>query len=325
MLPSNPQPSNRGPDGTNLVPGRQPTGYEIAGRPAAECLWRRAADDAWSILRTPLPWIAEAVATVAVAAIAVVLTDSMVVRIAAPLIAFAAVLILTGITSVLRAPIKQRDEARVQAAELCENLRPKLTVRNLEVQSMPPEIIGDVVLMTDVLRLLVENDSDSAVRKCEAKLLEIKPLVEWLPLIEGYKTAHGGSDFTGLPEIPLPMSLSWSSGATTSVDIPIREQAWLDVCYYGMEGSKIFLAFPSDDLRRQYALPDTHVVLSLRVDSEDCRPVFCICRYIPNPRIQEASDSCVIEYLGVERRSIDQYRQFRRMPRPAHWDDESAE
>ena len=296
---------------------------QIAGRQALESAWKRASKDTWAFLRTPLFYVVELLITGAAVVLSATLIDGADIRIALPVIATVALPAIALIVMACRAPLVQRNEARKKILEFWHQQKPKLTISEAVVQDMPWEDFHSASIH-DVSRVRIVNDSDAIAETCTASLLDIKPFVQRLDLQEGGRTIFGGNDFDGCPDIPFPISLSWSahdsSNRSPSIDIPPRGDSLLDVCFYNSEYSKIALAFPSDEMRTRHLLPATDVVFSMRVDSKDCLPFYCVCRYRSNPLIVEIKDQCVIEYFGPDRPNLDDYRCFKETPRPPHWD-----
>ena len=286
--------------------------YQIAGRPAFESVWKRAWVDAWAFLSKPYLGIGQVLVTIVIAilVLATVVTDDTTRTVVAS--ALFIVLICVATVAVGCAPLRQRSEARREAVRLLKQQEPKLTIREAVVQIMLPDD-DHPTRISFAFRIRVENGSDGMAEKCAVQLLDVKPYVEWLPLVEGNRTLHGGNDFLGLPDLPLPVSLRWSANESSSIDIPARGRALLDVCY---DGGRTILAFHSGDMRLRYPIPQTDLVFSIRVDSEGCLPTYCVCRYMPNaPSTQDA-----IAYIGRDCPNIDEYRQFKETPCPPDWD-----
>lgn len=285
--------------------------YEIAGRPAFESMWKRAWVDAWAFLSKPYLGVGQVLAAIVIAILilAAVVTEDTTRIVVAFALFFVLVCVAAG--AVLRAPLAQRSEARKESVRLLKQQEPKLTIGEAVVNIMPPDD-NQPTQVSFAFRIRVDNGSDGLAKKCAAQLLDVKPYVEWLSLVEDNRTLHGGNDFTGLPDIPLPMSLRWSNEASNT-DIPIRGEALLDVCY-GEDPTT--LAFASDDMRARFPLPQTELVISIRIDSDGCLPIYCVCRYMPGTPI--AQD--VIKYSGPDCPNIDDYREFKETPRPPYWD-----
>ena len=297
-------------------------GYLIAGRPASENIWKRAWDDTLASL-TRLFWVVEAILTGASVILVTILIDDTVMRAVVPATIFTGVLMLHAVTAVCGAPFKQRNEARKEIIRIREQQEPKLSISRAEVQQMPPYYsdFDRQMIMPFALRIQIENAPDVTAENCVAELLDIKPVVEWKDLIEGDRTlSYGGNDFVGY-DVPFPMPLQWSANEEPKIDINARNRALLDICYYNDADDRITLAFTSEDLRNKYRLPATDVVLSVRIDSKDCLPIYCVCKYKPNPLILEIGDQCVIAYIGPERPDLNDYREFKTVPRPAEWDE----
>ncbi len=292
--------------------------YQIAGHPAFESLGRRTWNDAWAFFRTPLYTVAHLLLTAVVAISALFITENIVTRIAAPSIALVGVLSVRIVVAVCLVAFAQRDEARKEAVRILGRLQPKLTIREVIVHHLPTDNLGTPPpLYAVAVRICVENDSAAMAERCTAQLLDIKPLVEWLPLTDGCRTVYGWSAFDGLPDIPGPVPLRWSASKAPDIDIQPLGESWFDVCYY--EPQYITLAFHSDDMQHRYPLPETDVVFSVRIDSKDCLPIYCVCEYRPNSPMSEINDQCVIKYNGPDSPDLTDYQQFEQTPRPQEW------
>ena len=301
----------------------------VAGRPIYESAWKRGYRDAWELLRNPYLSVGYTILTSVIAVLSAAVVD-VVIQIAAPL--FALTILVGGLIAVFaffvcRAPFVQRKEARREIDRLLTQREPKLVVRNPKVQLRPPPV-HNPLSMPEGATIAVHNDSDSIAEECEARLLEVKPFMEWTDLHEGNRIAYGSNAFSECPDIPVPAPLRWpaQSGGkeTPSVKIPPRGDELLDVCYSegNLEGGgddKLFVAFASDEMSTKYALPEADIVLLVRLDSKGGIPVYCVCKYRPNPPMAEIEDQWVVNYFGPELPDMDEYRCFKETPRPPHW------
>ena len=155
-------------------------------------------------------------------------------RAVVPATIFTGVLMLHAVTAVCGAPFKQRNEARKEIIRIREQQEPKLSISRAEVQQMPPYYsdFSMQMVMPFVLRIRIINDSDVVAESCEVKLLDIKPIVEWMPLVEGDRTtSYGGNEFLGF-DVPLPVPLRWSAYEVQNIDIDSHGEALVDVCCY---------------------------------------------------------------------------------------------
>ena len=294
--------------------------YLIAGRPAFESIWRRTRNDAWAFIRTPLYTIAHLLLTAVVAISAWFITENIGIRIAAPSIALVGVLSVRIVVAVCLVAFAQRDEARKEAVRILGRLQPKLTLREVIVHHLPPDNSGTPPpLYAVAVRICVENDSAVMAERCTAQLLDTKPLVEWLPLVEGDRYIRCLGEFEGLPDIPGPVPLRWSASKAPNIDIQPLGESLFDVCYYDSESQYITLAFHLDDMQHRYPLRETDVVFSVRVDSKDCLPIYCVCKFRPRLPMSEINDQCVIKYNGPDRPDLKDYQQFEQTPRPSEW------
>ena len=295
---------------------------QIAGQHPFEGVWKRAGKDTWAFVRTSRFYVAELTSTAVGMVSSATLIDGAIPRLAVPVAALALLPILILVFAACRAPFVQRNEARKEILELRRLQEPKLTIGPAVVQVVQVEY-GNPASIHDVFRVRIVNDSDAMVEACTASLVDIKPFVQWLDLREANRTIYGGNDFDGYPDIPFPMSLSWSahdsSSRAPSIEIPPHGDSLLDVCFYDFENSNLVLAFPSNEMRTRYLLLETDVVFEIRIDSKDCLPIYCACKYRPNPPIIELIDQCVIEYVGPHSPGLDDYRCFKQTPRPPYW------
>ena len=154
----------------------------IAGRQRLESVWRRASKDAWALIRTPPFYVLELIVTGVAVVSAVTLIDEAVIQAAASaIIAPIALLALGFIVTACRVPFKQRNEARKEILELRHQQKPKLWIRGAMAQDLPREDYNPM-LIAEAFRVRVVNDSDLLAETCTADLLEMNPVVEWLPL-----------------------------------------------------------------------------------------------------------------------------------------------
>ena len=300
--------------------------YRIAGRPALENVWKRGMSDAWTFLRTPYPWVADALLTGATAILAAIFIDDTVTRTVVPFIAFIIGLLFAFVGATCRAPLMQRSEARNEIIQIRSQQEPKLTISNAIVQQMSSYYSDNYrqSIMPSALRIQIENNSDVAAENCTAKLLDMKPIVEWRDLIESDRiVSYGGNEFVGF-DVPFPIPLRWSADESQKIDINARGEALLDVCFYEDRSDRITLVFTSESTESSYGLPVADVVLSVRVDSKDCMPIYCVCKYRPDPPILEMDDQCVVLYASREAPELNDYREFKMIPRPPEWDEQRA-
>ncbi len=293
--------------------------HQIAGRPAFESVWKRAWNDAWAFLRTPYHVVGNSLLTLLVTLLALNVTDDLTKQIVAPAIAFVFILGAVIVVTSCRAPLAQRSEVRREAVRLSEKLRPKLTVGGTVVHQIPPDDCQPGA-MPLAPRICLKNDSNVIAEKCIASLLDVKPFVETLPLVDGNRTAYGGNVLDGLPDIPFPIALRWSANEAPEVDIPAHGEALLDVCYYYYQVEWIALAFHSEDKRPQYSLPVADLLFSIRIDSRNCLPIYCVCKYMPDCPVMQVEGPCAIKYIGRDRPNLKDYQEFNETPRPSHWD-----
>ena len=299
----------------------------VAGYPLHESTWKRGYRDAWKRVRNPYLSIGYTVLTAVLAVLAAVVVD-----VGIQVALFALTVLIVGFIalfagSVFRAPFAQRNESRSGIERLLAQREPKLVVRNPKVQLRPAPVYNPMS-MPEAATLVVHNDSDSIAVECEARLLDVKPFMEFTNLHEGSRIAYGHNAFLGYPDIPVPAPLRWSAWSggeeTLGVNIPPRGDALLDVCYsegnlQGDGEDKLFLAFASDGMSASFALPETDIVLLVRLDSKSSMPVYCVCKYRPSPPMIEIEDQWIVKYFGPELPDLDEYRCFKVIPRPQHW------
>ena len=289
---------------------------EIAGLPESESIWRRTWNDAWAFLRTPRSIIIQLILIGVAEGSAPFLIDGVIIRTMVQVIAPFILPVIVSVGAAYRTPFVQRDEARKEAVRILGRLQPKLTLREIIVHHLPPDNSGaPLPLYAVAVRICVENDSAAMAERCTARLLDIKPLVEWLPLVEGDRYILRSGEFEGLPDIPAPIQLLWSASGTPVIDIPPIGESWFDVCYNDSESPYITLAFHPDDMQHRYPLRETDVVFSIRVDSKDCLPIYCVCGYRPN----QFNEQCVIKYNGPDGPDLKDYQQSEQTPRPPEW------
>lgn len=294
----------------------------IAGHTIRESGWKRGWKDGWEFLKNPYFGLGYAVFIGIITLLSAIVVAPVAAALAA-LVVLVVSLIVVFAAYLFRAPFVQRDEARTAHEQLLDQLRPKLTVRNPSVQ-LRPAPVHNPLSVPEAATIAVHNDSDATVEECEARLLEVKPFMEWTNLHEGNRTLYGGNVFLAYPDMPVPAPLRWTAERdgveTPSVNIPPRGDALLDVCYSegNLEGGddRLFLAFASNEMSDRYALPETDIVLLFRLDSKGSLPVFCVCKYRPT----EIVDQWVIKYFGPDCPNLDGYRCFKETPRPPYWD-----
>ena len=296
----------------------------IKGRNPSESVWRRAWNDSCVFLRTPFFFVAEIIFASASMVSAVVLTEQApVTRIAVPIVALITPPVLTFLTTVCYAPFVQRDEARNEIMRLWDRLKPKLTVDEVEPEVNLTE--HGQILPSEIVLLRIKNESLEPIERCTAQLIDVKPRVEWLDFVEDDRSSGQSIGFP--TQIPLPMPLAWfaqeSKKEDSSLRIPPDAEALLELChYYQDRGNRIdrfTLSFQSQEMRSQYHLPVTEIVLSIRVDSDSCSPLYCIYTYCPEMPAAHCGEQRQIKYAGSGRPNIDEYRIFKQTPRPSHW------
>ena len=93
----------------------------------------------------------------------------------------------------------------------------------------------------------------------------------------------------------------------------------MDACYYTDTSQHIAPAFYSEYMRSQYFIIEPIVVLSIRIDSEEALPMFCVVKYDSNPLIGEIENESVIYYTGQTQPVLEHYREYKMTPRPVDW------
>ena len=299
-------------------------GYDlIAGQDALESVGKRALKDAWAFLQTPPFYVSELALT---AGAAVVLSTTLIyganVHLAIPAIAPFTLPAITLVVVSCRALFAQRNEARKEVLETRVRLKPKVDVGEVLVQELPMDY-RNPSSTSETVRVRIVNDSDSVAEMCSASILDMKPELEWLPFEEEGRSSQIGNLSPQFRDVPFPVPLRWTADGSGSSIIPARGDSLIDVFNCRIERSvddAITLASTSTEIDNHHRLPVTDVVFTIRIDSKDCLPIFCVGGYKPEPLMGELKDQCVIRYLGTEHPNLDDYRQFRESPRPRHWD-----
>ncbi len=283
----------------------------------------RAWTDTIRSLSTASFWLMELAVTLVVGLVVWVLSVPQLMAIVFTAAAPATTLLLSGLFLLLTAPLKQRNEARKKLAEVREQLRPKLRIVNtLKSYELEGERVQDYVYI-EFLRLLVSNESDSPAINCKVSLLSVKPKIEYLPTIMGNTRYSGPNLFDGYPEAPYPVLLTWSDyasdGPQISRDISARGQAQVSAFRFE-SGKGLFIAFATEQQSRQFRLPETEVVFSLRVDSDNAVPRFYVLRYRPNVTASVEPDPSEILQCGDTTFDLEQFRE--KVQTPAEWFDD---
>ena len=293
----------------------------IAGREPLESAWRRATDQCKALLSTirmrvagPIIGLAAVCATLFL--IPPSLTGNIYIRSTLSVAAFIFFLPLIYISIVIHVLVSQRNEARDELLQRWDRQKPKLTVeKNPQIQR---DLLG-IIYPSSIpasFRVIVQNESEAIAENCTANLLEVKPLVNWLPFVEGSKTWQNDVGFPEMsPPAPLPAPLSWSDNRSV-VDIPPLGGTLLDVCFYcPNEYGPDYLAigFASEDMRKNNPFWVMDIVLSISIQSKNCLPVYCVCKYMPDELIGE------VAYLGPDRPNVGEYRICKKTPRPPEW------
>ena len=244
-----------------------------------------------------------------------------------PLVAISAILVFLFspfLVGFALAPYRQRNEVREELAEVHERLRPELRIVNtLKSYELEGERVQDYVYI-EYLRLLVSNESDSSAINCKVSLLSVKPKLAYLPTIVGNTRYSWPDPFEGYPEPPYPISLTWSDygseGPQVSRDISLRGQAQVSAFRFE-SGKGLFIAFATQEQSKQFRLPETEIVFSLRVDSDNALPRFYVLRYRPNVTAFVEPNPSEILQCGDTTFDLEQFREKVQTPTEG-FDDE---
>lgn len=244
----------------------------------------RAWADTKRFIATPSFWFMELAATALAATALLLLSVSPVMTIITSVAAPILLLLLSGLFTLGRAPLMQRNEARKELTDIRQRLRPRLRVIEPRQSFDRDERLADALIYIKYVRLVVANQSDAVATSCTASLVDMKPKNRDAPItVAGVYKAPDA--FVGYTEIPYPISLTWSdNGAGSSAidrSIAPRGQAQVDVIRYTTSEVND-PAFKSKFNIKEFQLPATEVVFAIRLDSDDCLPYFYVVCYLPN-------------------------------------------
>ena len=234
-------------------------------------------------------------------------------------VAFAAILsiiaamVIVFTFAIVRAPIYQRNEVRKELADIREQLRPKLRVVDARNPFDTDENLSNALIYIEYLRLKVANQSDSVATNCRTSLVDIRPKNRYVPATVAETTYITPDAFAAYTEIPVPISLTWSDNdgdsSATYRSIPPRGEAQVDVMRYRASDDSYPAFSPNLTIKQRFELPETEVVFSIRLESDDCLPYFYTVRYLPNAVALGPIEPLQILHEGSEIPNLEDFRK----------------
>ena len=225
-----------------------------------------------------------------------------------------AILLLSGLFTLARAPLKQRNEARKELARIQEKLTPKLRITEVNKSFDSDWRLQEAMIYIEYLRLTITNYSETRASNCSASLLRMVPRIRGTPETEGHTTYISPDGFAGYPDVPFPIELTWVDLAPgqllTRKDIPPLGAAQINVLTHtsGGENPGLTIAFSSKELQVQYRLPKIEVLSVIRVDSDENLPYFYVIGYRPSSPIFDRTETNDVIYEGPDSPDLEQFR-----------------
>lgn len=280
----------------------------------SQSAFARARADTRQFLSTPSFWFIELVATVLAGLTSLMLKvpqDTAVILTAG---APTTILLVAALFTLLRAPLAQRDEARRKLATVRERLRPKLRLSDVRKSYDTSLDLANALVYLEYLRIEVANESDKVVQDVGVSITGLVPLVRYVPTVKGNTRYTISDPFDGYTEVPFPVSLTWSDHAgqirPTLKNLPAKGTAQVDALslWSAPEGSRLNIAFASLEQRKQFELPETEVVFTVRLDGEHALPRYYVVRYLPNAPLGGDRQPCEVLHESLEQPNLADFR-----------------
>lgn len=272
----------------------------------------RARVDTRRFISSPSFWVMEVVITALAATASVWLSFPQVLAIISSVSAPILLLLLASLVALARAPLVQRNEARRELVESQRRLKPRLRVIEARKPFDTEFSLANELTYVEYVRLVVANQSDSIASNCKASLVEMRPKNRYIRTVIDGIPFKAADDFAGHTEIPFPISLMWSDkeagGSATYRSIGPLGQAQVDVMDYRASVAPHPEFSPKLSIKG-FELPETEVVFSIRLESDDCLPYFYTVRYLPNAVALGPIEPLQILHEGSEIPNLEDFRK----------------
>ncbi len=280
----------------------------------SQSVFARARSDTQRFLSTPSFWFMEVAVTALVATVSFLLSVPTIITIAIAAVAPILLILLSGLFTLGRAPLMQRNETRWELVTVRERLRPKLRLSGVRKSYDTSLDLANALVYLEYLRIEVANESDKVVQEVGVSITGLVPLVRYVPTVKGNTRYTISDPFDGYTEVPFPVSLTWSDHTgqirPTLKNLPAQGKAQVDALslWSAPEGSRLNIAFASLDQRKQFELPETEVVFAVRLDGEHALPRYYVLRYLPNVIRRSGREPWEILHEGPEQPNLEDFR-----------------
>jgi hypothetical protein len=187
-------------------------------------------------------------------------TASLVEKTFGAIVAFGSVLIVFFVVYMLLAPYRIDRDLRAELAELKSKQQPRLSFGATEVferQATAPVVRGPAL----VLRIAVENMSDTPTLSCRGRVLKVEFGV--------------ANIFTPIKYSDV-FALTWgrkSEGAEMSITIPPRLREWLEIAEMSARSGFRLRSVPASAQHGELLAEEGLYRFSVRVDADGCEPI----------------------------------------------------